>query len=96
MENLLLVRARGAALDSNDADLKNPTRLAFDTAISGQHLDVVRYLGTHDGVDPRFALLAAIEIDDLDLVKSITRGHGEGRARSHALGHGPGALRSCS
>ncbi len=39
---------------------------------------MVRFLCTHDAVHTRFALLAAIEIGDLDLVKSITRARGAG------------------
>jgi hypothetical protein len=88
--DLRLVRlaiGRGADLDSSDGRIGNDggpwlgregIRLAFETAISGGHLNVVRFLCTHDAVHTRFALLAAIEIGDLDLVESIMTARGAG------------------
>jgi hypothetical protein len=52
--------------------------VAFESAISGKHLDFVRWLCEFPRVHPRFSLLAAIKIGDLALVQSITRQHGEG------------------
>jgi hypothetical protein len=73
----------GADIDSDGDEIdddpgKEGIRMAFESAISGKHLDVVRWLCKHRGVHPRFSLLAAIKIGDLDLVQSITREHGEG------------------
>ncbi len=71
----------GADLDSDgeidDDPGKEGIHMAFESAISGKHLDLVRWLCKYPGVHHRFSLLAAIKIGDLALVQSITRQHGE-------------------